>query len=72
MDVSAIVYFDQPMTLAGIERLYASGPGNHPMLIFEKITPTNWKAALDPRHTAPIQLHEFKRLLRLTLGCRTD
>jgi hypothetical protein len=72
MDVSAIVYFDQPMTLAGIERVYASSPGNHPMLILEEITPTSWKAALDPRHTAPIELEELKRLLRLRLGCRTD
>lgn len=56
MDVSAIVYFHQPATLAGIERKYASDPGNHPMVIFAGITPTEWKATLDPRHTAPIEL----------------
>jgi len=73
MNVSAIAHFDQPMTRGDVERLYASNRlGGDPTLTFEEITPTNWKVSLHPQHTAPMQLDEFKRFLRLRLHCRTD
>ena len=73
MNVSAVAHFDQPLSRADIEQLYASSRfGGDPTLTFEEITPKDWKVSIHPQHIAPMQLDEFKRFLRLRFHCRTD
>jgi hypothetical protein len=75
------IHFDEPMTRVAIETAYKehrSGGCNAPMLIFEPIEPdksgasAKWKATVDARHTADIPTEELKKLLRVSLHCRTD
>jgi hypothetical protein len=69
----AIIHLDRPSTQADIEALYARERlFGDPQLIFEEITPVDWKVAPHPEHTAPIPLDELKKLLRLRLHCRTE
>jgi hypothetical protein len=68
MELLATIHLDRPMTLAEIDELYDSqSRAGDPMLVFEQITPVDWKVRLHHEHAVGMPPDEFKRFLRLRL-----